>query len=94
MLSIEIKKDKIKTISWVVFIIICFKELVGKNPPDEITVIERLSPLKSLIPEIENSIKIKKVNEEYKKNILKEIFLIFASGFKLFSSLKTSFVNL
>ena len=32
MLSIEIKKDKIKTISWVLFFIIWFKELVGKNP--------------------------------------------------------------
>ena len=73
---------------------IWFKELVGKKPPDEITVIVRLSPLKSLIPEIENNTKTKKVNNEYKKNILREIFLIFASGFKLFSSLKTNLVNL
>ena len=94
MLSIEIRKDKIKTISCVLFVMIWFKELVGKNPPEEITVIVRLSPLKSLIPEIENRVKTKKVNKEYKKNILKEIFLRFVSGFKLFSSLKTSLVNL
>ena len=57
MLSIEIRKDKIKTISCVLFVMIWFKELVGKKPPEEMTVIARLSPSKSLIPEIENSIK-------------------------------------
>ena len=73
---------------------IWFKELLVKKPPDEITVIERFNPLKSLTPETENKTKIVKVKKIYKKNILKEIFLMFVSGFKLCSSLKTSFVNL
>ena len=94
MFNIEIKKHKIKTISCVLFFMIWFKELVGKKPPEEMTVIARLSPSKSLIPEIEKSIKIEKVSNEYKKNIFREIFLRFVSGFKLFSSLKTSLVNL
>ena len=38
---------------------ISFKELVGRNPPVEIKVIEKFKPLKSLTPEIEKRIKIK-----------------------------------
>ena len=42
----------------------------GKNPPEEIIVIERLNELNVLISNKFNVINIKKVNEEYRINIL------------------------
>ena len=74
--------------------IIKFKELVGKNPPEEIKVIDKFNPLNSLISLNDSIKKIIKVNIEYKKNIFKDIFFILPSGFKLLSVVKTRLFNL
>lgn len=55
----EKRSEKISIISCVFVLIISFKELVGRNPPVEIKVIEKFKPLKSLTPDIEKRIKIK-----------------------------------
>ena len=60
-MSIEIKNEKIRNISWVVVFIIWFKELVGRKPPDDIKVVARFNPLKSLTPEIVNKTNINNV---------------------------------
>tara|TARA_B100000131_G_scaffold228163_1_gene219857 strand:+ start:317 stop:523 length:207 start_codon:yes stop_codon:yes gene_type:complete len=44
--------------------------LTGRNPPDEIIVIAKLSELNNLMPKIFKIIKIDKVNPEYNKKIL------------------------
>ena len=43
----EIKNETIKKNSCVFVLIICCKELDGKKPPAEISVIDKLRPLKS-----------------------------------------------
>jgi hypothetical protein len=45
-------------------VIILSKELVGRKPPEEITVIARLKLLKNLIPDIENREKIRIVKKK------------------------------
>ena len=75
-------------------LIIWFKLFVGKNPPAETKVIERFKPLNNLTFEIVKKIKIKMVIKKYIKKILREIFLILISGFKLLSALKTNLFNL
>ena len=53
------RKAKHNNVDWKLFIIISFKESVGRNPPEEITVIVKFKLLKSLIPDIK---KIEKIN--------------------------------
>ena len=54
-------KTTVIALSSTYFPIISFKEFVGRNPPAEIIVIDKLRPLKSLIPDNENKKKIQKV---------------------------------
>ena len=60
--EINIKKENITT--WKSLIKIDESWLVGKNPPDEIIVIDKLSELNDLIPQIFKIIKIDIVNPE------------------------------
>ena len=50
----------------------------GKNPPEEIIVIARFNELNILISKIFKIIKIAKVNNEYKRNILDDTFKVSA----------------
>ena len=47
---------------------------MGRNPPDEIIVIAKLSELNDLIPKIFKIIKIDIVNPEYSKRIFIDCF--------------------
>ena len=60
--EINIKKENI--IIWKSFIKIDERSFVGRNPPDEITVIAKFSELNDLIPRIFKIIKIDIVNPE------------------------------
>ena len=60
--EINIKKENITT--WKSLIKIDESWLVGKNPPDEIIDIDKLSELNDLIPQIFKIIKIDIVNPE------------------------------
>ena len=57
-------------IIWISSLTIIDNSLTGKKPPDEIKVKAKLSELKDLIEKIFRTIKIIKVKDEYKKNIL------------------------
>ena len=70
----EIKNETIKKNSCVFVLIICCKELDGKKPPAEISVIDKLRPLKSLTSENIKKVNIKLVKKTYKKKTFKEIF--------------------
>ena len=74
--NIEINIDIIKTNSWVLFLIIWFKELVGKKPPLDTNVMLRFSVLNNLIFEKLNKINIKSESSEYIKNTLSTNFNI------------------
>ena len=74
--EINIKKENI--IIWKSFIKIDESSLTGKNPPEEIIVIAKLSELNDLIPRIFRIIKIDTVNPEYNKRILIDCFKISA----------------
>ena len=52
------------------------KLFVGKNPPEEITVIAKFSELNVLTFSIFKIIKIKNVIVEYKRKILKDCFKV------------------
>ena len=69
------------------FLIISLSESVGKKPPDEIIVIDKLKLSKSLIPEMVNAVKIKIVKNVYIKNILVVTLLRFGEKFIFFSRL-------
>ena len=60
----EINKEIMSTIFWIFDWMIKFSELVGKKPPVEIKLMERLSELNILTPEIFNAKKIIKLNKE------------------------------
>ena len=64
----SIKSEKINT--WVSLTKIDESSLTGKNPPEEITVIAKLSELNDLIPKIFRIKKIDNVMLEYNKKIL------------------------
>ena len=49
---------------WKLLFIISFKESVGRNPPEEISVIVKFKLSKSLIPDIENNEKISTVKDK------------------------------
>ena len=70
----SIKKENI--ITWKSFTKIDERLFTGRNPPDEIIVIAKLSELKDLIPKIFKIIKIDKVNPEYKNKIFIVCFSI------------------
>ena len=72
--EINIKKENI--IIWKSFIKIDEISLTGRNPPEEIIVIAKLSELNDLIPIIFRIIKINIVNPEYNKRILIDCFKI------------------
>ena len=75
-----LKKDESisseKTIIWVLFNKIFDKLLVGKKPPDEITVIAMFKELKVLTPIKFRMIKIESVITEYSKKILNVCFKV------------------
>ena len=71
-----------------------FKSFVGKNPPEEIKLMLKFNPLKSLTFDKENKTKISIVNDRYIKNNSYEVFLMFASGFKLLFGLSVILFNL
>ena len=68
----SIKKDT--TISFIFEFIITSKLLVGKKPPEEIIVIDKLNELNALISKIFSIIKIPNVKKIYKSNILVDCF--------------------
>ena len=68
----SIKNEKITIWDWLVKI--DERSLVGKNPPDEIIVIDKFNELKDLISNIFNIKKIDNVIAEYKINILTVCF--------------------
>ena len=76
------------------FLIISLSESVGKKPPDEIIVIDKLKLSKSRIPEMVNAVKIKIVRNVYIKNILVVTLLRFGEKFIFFSRLKEKSTNL
>ena len=67
-------KDKTTSLN-LVFIILS-RLLVGKNPPEEIIVIDKLKELNDLIPDIFSIKNIKKVKPEYKIKILNDCFKV------------------
>ena len=72
--EINIKKENI--IIWKSFIKIDEISFTGRNPPEEIIVIAKLSELNDLTPRMFKIIKIDIVNPEYKKKILIDCFKI------------------
>ena len=74
--EINIKKENI--ITWKSFIKIDESSFTGRNPPDEIIVIAKLSELNDLIPKIFKIIKIDIVNPEYNKRIFIDCFKTFS----------------
>ena len=50
--------------------------LKGKNPPEEINVIDKLNELKDLIPDILSNKKIQKVRTEYNISTLEDCFKV------------------
>ena len=69
MLKKEISIKIEKTITWKSFTKINESSFTGRNPPDEIIVIAKLSELKDLIPIKFKIIKIENVNPEYNNRI-------------------------
>ena len=61
-------------ITWKSLIKIDERSFTGRNPPDEIIVIDKFSELNDLIPKMFNIIKIDIVNPEYNKKIFIDCF--------------------
>ena len=63
-------------IIWKSFTKIDERSLTGRNPPEEIIVIAKLSELNDLMPKIFKIIKIDKVNPEYNNKIFIDCFSV------------------
>ena len=72
--EINIKTENI--IIWKSFTKIDERLLTGRNPPEEIIVIAKLSELNDLMPKIFKIIKIDKVNPEYNNKIFIDCFSV------------------
>ena len=78
MLKKEVSINNEKTIIWELFNNIFERLLVGKKPPEEISVIAKFRELKVLILNRFKIIKIKSVIIEYNEKILNDCFKVSA----------------